>query len=131
MREWFVKHGVDPWYFKDDVLKFPESKPPAFLTLDDRCICFDGRFPTTEEMMGFVSWQKKDVSGMPVLGATGQFPDGKINPDDEGELRMAVGHDQDLVHLAFGKPVATIWLPRREAIEFAQVVMRHALALRK
>jgi hypothetical protein len=26
------------------------------------------------------------------LGATGQFPDGKINRSDEGELRIAMAH---------------------------------------
>lgn len=66
MQEWLVKHGLDEWYIRDKILKFPKEKPPAFLTLDDRCICFSGRFPTTEEMVAFTSWQKKDVSGNPV-----------------------------------------------------------------
>lgn len=66
MKQWLIKWGVDEWYFRDDILKFPKEKPAAFLTIDDRCICFDGRFPTSEEMMGFLSWQKKDVDGKPV-----------------------------------------------------------------
>lgn len=65
MREWLTKHGVDEWYFRDNILKFPKEKPPAFLTLDDRCICFTGTFPTSKEMLEFRSWQNVDVSGNP------------------------------------------------------------------
>lgn len=63
MKEWFVKHGLNEWYIRDNILKFPETKPPAFLTIDDRAICFTGVFPTSAEMMAFQSWQKKDVAG--------------------------------------------------------------------
>lgn len=66
MQEWFIKHGLPRCYITDDVLKFPKTKPPAFLTLDDRAICFTGKFPTNEEMLGFQSWQKKDVDGKPI-----------------------------------------------------------------
>lgn len=59
MKCWLVKWGVDDWYFRDDILKFPTQKPAAFLTIDDRAICFNGTFPTTEQMMAFVPWNKK------------------------------------------------------------------------
>lgn len=61
MKQWLIKYGVDPWYFRDDILKFPTQKPAAFLTIDDRAICFDGRFPTTDEMLAFKPWNKQDV----------------------------------------------------------------------
>ena len=40
MRKWFLSHGMP----KDALgkLKFPKHKPAAYVTLDDRCICFDG-----------------------------------------------------------------------------------------
>lgn len=69
MKEWFIKHGMHQAYFSDDILRFPEAKPPAFLTLDDRCIQFTGRFPKTEEIMGFRTWQNVDVSGIPLAAA--------------------------------------------------------------
>lgn len=131
MKEWFIRHGMHPAYFYDDILKFPTSKPPAFLTLDDRAICFTGRFPTAAEMLGFTSWQKKDVAGNPVLGATGQFPDGKMSPDDEGELALAVAHDQDVVHIRFGKEVAWLGLDRATALNFAKLIEHHARQLRE
>lgn len=57
MRKWLVKHGLPREYL--EVLKFPVKKPAAFLTIDDRAICFDGNFPTTEEMMSFKPWNKR------------------------------------------------------------------------
>lgn len=130
MKEWLIKHGMHPAYFSDDILKFPETKPPAFLTLDDRAICFDGRFPTSEELMAFQSWQKRDVSGNPVLGATGKFPDGKLVHEDEGELQFGIAHDQDNVILNFGKPVAWMAFPPEMALQLAKTLEHHASQVR-
>lgn len=58
MKKWLIKHGLHPAYITDGILKFPIKKPAAFLTIDDRAICFDGTFPTTEEMMQFKPWNK-------------------------------------------------------------------------
>lgn len=59
MKKWFIKHGLHPAYIRENILKFPAKKPPAYLTIDDRAICFNGTFPTTEEMMSFRTWQKR------------------------------------------------------------------------
>ena len=58
---------ADPW--KDEVswaisrlfreIKFPKSKPAAFLTIDDRCFCFKGIFPDTAELLKFLPWNKQ------------------------------------------------------------------------
>ena len=58
MKKWLIKHGLDPAYIREGILKFPIKKPPAFLTIDDRAICFNGTFPTTAEMMSFKPWNK-------------------------------------------------------------------------
>jgi len=58
MKEWLMFYGFPPEYIEQDILKFPMQKPPAFLTIDDRAICFNGTFPTTEEMMVFKPWNK-------------------------------------------------------------------------
>jgi len=58
MKKWLIKHGLDEWYIKDRLLKFPTKKPAAFLTIDDRTICFDGKFPTTAEMLAFKPWYR-------------------------------------------------------------------------
>ena len=59
MKRWLVEHGLEREYITDRVLKFPTKKPAAFLTIDDRAICFDGTFPTTEQIMEFRPWYKK------------------------------------------------------------------------
>lgn len=59
MKKWLVKHGLHPAYISDGILKFPTKKPAAFLTIDDRAICFTGKFPTAQEMMSFKAWNKK------------------------------------------------------------------------
>ena len=60
MRKWLIANGLPREYIDDGVLKFPSKKPAAFLTIDDRAICFNGQFPTTEEMIGFKPWNKKN-----------------------------------------------------------------------
>ncbi len=40
-----------------DRLKFPTEKPPAWLTIDDRAICFTGTFPSISDIDNFKPWQ--------------------------------------------------------------------------
>lgn len=54
-RNWVRHFGAN--YSAPTVL-FPEHKPPAFLTLDDRAITFTGEFPTVKELFSFRQWQK-------------------------------------------------------------------------
>lgn len=61
------------------------------------------------------------------LGATGQFPDGKLNPNDQGELRFGVAKDANgNVHVNFGKDVSWFSRPPATAVEFAKLLLRHA-----
>lgn len=57
MKDWLVFHGLSP----DDLaqLQFPTQKPAAWLTVDDRAICFDGTFPTLTAMQEFKPWNKR------------------------------------------------------------------------
>jgi len=66
------------------------------------------------------------------LGATGQFPDGKITSDDEGELRMAVVADSEKgqTTIYFGKPVAWIAMSPDEADMLADALKDKAQIVR-
>ena len=59
MKKWLIANGLPAEYIKEGILKFPKKKPAAWLTIDDRAICFDGRFPTEHEMISFVPWYKR------------------------------------------------------------------------
>lgn len=56
--EWEVHYGVKSILKK---IKFPTKKPGAFLTIDDRAICFDGEFQDPEELLNFKPWHKGKV----------------------------------------------------------------------
>lgn len=60
------------------------------------------------------------------LGASGRFPAGKLNHDDEGELTLAIGLKGDTVVIDFGKSVHWIGLNRRQAVAFAESIMEKA-----
>jgi hypothetical protein len=60
------------------------------------------------------------------LGATGDFPKGKLNEDDEGGLRIRIGVEEDNVRVDFGTSVAWFALPPKQAVEFAQAIIKHA-----
>lgn len=59
--------------------------------------------------------------GLP-LGETGQYPQGAMTPDDEGELRLAVTTQAGKVILAFGKPIAWLGMSPREARQMADAL---------
>ena len=58
------------------------------------------------------------------FGPTGAFPDGKLTPNDDGELTLGVTvHDGRLI-IAFGKPVEWIGLDRPTAEAFIDGLLR-------
>jgi hypothetical protein len=55
MQEWFHIHLGD----EAAQLVYPTQKPPAFVTIDDRALTFDGTWPTVESLKAFKPWNKK------------------------------------------------------------------------
>ncbi len=62
------------------------------------------------------------------IGATGRFPYGKADENDEGELQMALAadHGQGIVRLMFGKPIGWLGLPSRQARHLAALLTEKA-----
>jgi len=62
------------------------------------------------------------------LGATGRYPRGKADTSDEGELQMALAadHQNAIVRVQFGKPIAWLGLPAREARQLATLLNEKA-----
>lgn len=57
MRAWFSAYGLPAETLT--MLEFPAQKPAAFMTIDDRAICFDGTWPSLESIDAFVPWNKR------------------------------------------------------------------------
>ena len=62
------------------------------------------------------------------VGATGEFPEGKLNQNDEGEIRFGVAADREhnKIILNFGKPVAWIGMSPGQAIALADLLRSKA-----
>lgn len=67
------------------------------------------------------------------VGETGEFPYGKMNPSDQGELTVAVAADPALgvIKFMFGKPVAWLALPVGHARQLAKVLLEKAAEIEK
>lgn len=66
------------------------------------------------------------------LGATGQFPRGKIHECDEGEIRVAIAADvkAQRIIMNFGKSISFIAMTEEEALSFARCLEEKALELK-
>ena len=60
------------------------------------------------------------------IGATGEFPDGKLNENDEGGLQMAIFTKDENLIIEFGKPVHWLGMSKAEAKEFARAILKKA-----
>ena len=65
------------------------------------------------------------------LGATGEYPAGKISPDDEGALNIAIGQDdkQGVVVIEFGTSTRWVAMEPGMALEIADLIQKRALIL--
>jgi hypothetical protein len=62
----------------------------------------------------------------PKLGPTRDYPDGKLNESDEGELMFAVGDKDGKLVIEFGTPVKWVGMPPHVALELAQLLVNRA-----
>lgn len=67
---------------------------------------------------------KSDLAG--VFGDTGQYPQGALNEDDEGEIKFAVGVKEGKVCLDFGKRVRWIGMDAVQAAQLASTLLAYA-----
>lgn len=110
---------------RDDYpIKFAHEKPSAFLTIDDRAICFEGDWSTIDpvELLKFKPWNKRQT------GKTGDFPRGAISRSDQGGLKIEIAFDPslDLVRVDFGTPTAWFALTRDQARALGEMLIKRA-----
>lgn len=84
--------------------------------------------PYADDAKTQVDWDEIDLRANDAVGATGEFPDGKANEDDEGELRLAIGIDKEkkLVVMDFGKSVRWLGMTPSDARGIAAELNVHA-----
>jgi hypothetical protein len=72
LRGWAVDQKITPDAVAAAVAKirWPDAKPPAHLTLDDRAWLFNGTWPDLDDIEAFTPWNREQVSSAkPVLQA--------------------------------------------------------------
>lgn len=84
--------------------------------------------PVIDRMESEFQPLEEDEPRFELLGATDKFPQGSLDETDEGEIRMAIAADATagIVRIEFGKPVAWLGLPAREARELANLILKNA-----
>ena len=58
MQGWLLQHCPEGWPERVTI-EWPTEKPPAFLTIDDRALTFDGAWPSIDDLKAFKPWNKK------------------------------------------------------------------------
>lgn len=69
--------------------------------------------------------QERELTEM-MKRLTGEFPDGRLNANDEGAVAVAIGHDQGRVTMQFPKNLNWIGFTPEQAIDIAQTLIEHA-----
>lgn len=71
----------------------------------------------------------KELQKQP-LGATGNYPDGKLTENDEGELAFEIGNLNNRVVINFHKPVKSLGMTKQQALDLANCIIGQAASLK-
>jgi len=56
----------------------------------------------------------------------GEYPNGRLNPSDEGALACMIGNENGKVVMQFASPTAWIGFTPEQAMDIAQLLITHA-----
>lgn len=82
-----------------------------------------GRVKSSKEQLDAFMMSEAQKLG---LGATGEFPQGKLEKQDEGEIKFGICIYQGKVMLNFGKPCTYVGFDPQLAVQVATIMMKHA-----
>ena len=61
MQNWFIDNGWEGTYLTGPQgLSFPDAKPPAMISIDDRAMTFTGEWPNIQDLIDFRPWHKDE-----------------------------------------------------------------------
>lgn len=91
MRSWLKRHADATWYPTPDGpgledIKFPDTKPPALVTIDDRAITFTGEWPAMETLLNFKPWNKRTRPTIEELEKILNEPTTKVQVNPDGSV---------------------------------------------
>lgn len=70
--------------------------------------------------------RRKNARPITMTGATGQFPDGKLSDNDEGEIMIGIAVYRGKVLFNFGKPVQGIGFTPEQAEQIGRDLINKA-----
>lgn len=95
MKYFFRSHGwLEDSLGEPAMITFPTEKPAAWLTIDDRCICFNGTFPTVEEIDAFKPWYKKEKNVL-------EYIEDKYKPNVKQMQLLRMIFDDENLHVRY------------------------------
>lgn len=61
MQQWLARsaHEEEEGPVWLHLIEWPDKKPPALVTLDDRAVLFEGEFPSMDFLLSFKPWNKR------------------------------------------------------------------------
>lgn len=104
------------------MLEFPDPIEQNNRDVEDARGRRGSRAEYREQVVGSID----ELKERRLIGATGEFPDGKLTADDEGELRVAIAAKAGNVVIAFGKQVEWLALDPDQAISIAGMILSKA-----
>lgn len=74
IRDWLDETHPDVAAVVHQQIYFPEHKPPALVSIDDRALTFDGTWPDVADLLAFKPWNKRPAVEQPTTAAAPATP---------------------------------------------------------
>lgn len=103
------------------------TPPEARATIEDRANLAQAEFELDQKQVcacGYPTDEKKlaDLIARMMASAAGI---NSVDEVDEGEVKLLVSSNEELLRIDFGKRITWIALPKNTAVEFAAVILQH------
>lgn len=120
--ELWLDHAAIPY----DSIHVGPGKPLAAAFIDDRAIvCRPQKDIENQDYDTVLRLARALVNG-DELGSQGTYSHGKLNEEDEGDIKIMMSISENLVRIDFGKPVGWLALEKTHAIHMGNLLLKNA-----